>query len=243
MGHAQGAHPRQGPGARRQRLRGALADLLDLDQRRRLILPVVGGRKLLLRAHHRDGQRDVLARRLEVGGIPLARHPRHLVVDQAAAEQLGHFEHLGGVGGEAEHEAVVPGRQEVYDPSIGERHHLGGAIEERAILQHVLPGALIGERLAQIDMEVLLLASALALQDRRGDRAGCRRRADLEHRRAQGVEPGEGHRATGVPAMQAHLLKQAIDDTQQVLVVVDGLMRAHGALFHFLPSVSGSRSA
>src|SRR5262249_41387124 len=62
----------------------ALADLLDMDQRRgRVVLPLVGGLKLLLRADHRHGQVAGLARGLEVCGIPLARHLVQLALDRS----------------------------------------------------------------------------------------------------------------------------------------------------------------
>jgi hypothetical protein len=57
--------------------------------------------------------------------------------------------------------------------------------------------------------------------------AGCRARSDLQHRRAQRVESGEGHFPARVAAVEAHLLEEAIDDAEKILVVVDWLIRTH----------------
>src|SRR5262249_22172197 len=88
--HAKDAHTREWTRTRRQWLRLALTDLLDVDQRRRgMVRPVVGSLELLLSAHHRDGKRGLLPRGLEVGGIPPPSRLHHLLVDESAAEDFG----------------------------------------------------------------------------------------------------------------------------------------------------------
>lgn len=74
-------------------------------------------------------------------------------------------------------------------------------------------------------------APPLPPKDGGRDRAGCRDgrcgRSDLQHRRAQRVESGEGHFPARVAAVEAHLLEEAIDDAEKILVVVDRLIRTH----------------
>ena len=128
------------------------------------------------------------------------------------------------------------GPRSATGPANVPSHHMRCTVDQRALGERILPGAMVDVGFSEVNVDVLALAATHFPDEGRRDRVGPRdgrgRAADFEPGRADGIHAGERHLPAQFFAVEASLLQDSINYLQKVVMVVDRLVHLHCSHSH-----------